>query len=355
MALAVTAILAVSLLAARAGQQNQQTQQGPKISSEVKMVNVDATVRDKHGKIVPTLTKDDFALDEDGRPQTITYFARESDLPLTLGLLVDTSRSQTRLLDQERQASYVFLDDMIRADKDQAFVLHFDFDVELLQDFTSSRPKLLAALQQIESPAASTQTTSGGTGDDRHGSGHGHGGGGTLLYDAIYLASNELMKKQQGRKALIILTDGDDRGSKESMGSAIESAQRANTAVYSILFADTEDRGHDSHYGGHGMGGRHGGGGSNWPPQRSPDQDRGNGKKVLERISRETGGRMLQVSKKLTIDQIYAEIEEELRNQYVFGYTPDRANPGAGYHKIHLATKQKELTVQARDGYYSEQ
>src|ERR1700676_541507 len=136
MALAVTAILAVSLVAARAGQQNQQTQQGPKISSEVKVVNVDATVRDKHGKIVPTLTKDDFSLDEDGRPQTITYFARESDLPLTLGLLVDTSRSQTRLLDQERQASYGFLDDMIRADKDQAFVLHFDFDVELLQDFT---------------------------------------------------------------------------------------------------------------------------------------------------------------------------------------------------------------------------
>jgi VWFA-related protein len=194
-------------------------------------------------------------------------------------------------------------------------------------------------------------------------------GGGTLLYDAIFLASNELMKKQPGRKALIVLSDGDDRGSKESLREAIEAAQRADTVVYSILFADNHQQRDSGGYdrpGGGGMG-RHGGGGpgGGWPGGggpggggrgggRYPQESHVDGKKILERISKETGGRLYEVSKKQPIDQIYDHIAEELRTQYNLGYTPDKSNPEIGYHKISLVTKQKDLVVQTRDGYYAE-
>src|SRR4029077_20050606 len=167
----------------------------PKIAVEVKTVSVLATVRDKHGKIISNLTKDDFQLDEDGRPQTINYFAHESDLPLRLGLLVDTSLSQRKVLDQERSASYSFLDQLLRQDKDLAFVIHFDHEVELLQDFTPSRPKLQAALQKLSTPqfdgggGSNSGGGGGGSGGSRGGRGRGSRGGGTLLYDAIFLAS----------------------------------------------------------------------------------------------------------------------------------------------------------------------
>jgi len=333
----------------------QQNPPTPKISVNVKVVNVLASVRTKHGEIARDLTKDDFELEEDGRPQTISYFSRESDLPLTLGLLVDTSGSQRRVLDQERSASSTFLDQVLRVDKDKAFLIHFDREVELLQDLTSSRQKLEAALALIASPQLRRPDQEGGgdagnspgssPGSGRHGGGW---GGGTHLYDAVYLASNELMGKQQGRKALIVLSDGVDRGSKETLAGAVEAAQRVNTLVYSILFADEHPYGG---YGGRGMGGmgRRGGG---WPG-RYPREERPDGKKILEQISKQTGGRLFEVSKKLPIEQIYTQIQDELRHQYNLGYTPNPPDAGAGYHKISLTTKQKDLIVQARGGYFS--
>jgi VWFA-related protein len=322
-----------------------QAQQAAKITVETNMVTVFASVRDKHGQIISNLTKDDFALDEDGRPQSISYFARENDLPLTVGLLVDTSMSQRHVLGQERSASESFVDHTLREDKkDQAFLIHFDHEVELLQDLTTSRKKLESGLGLLETPEQEDTSTSGG-------GGHHRGGGGTLLYDAVFLASDDLMKKQQGRKAVIILSDGVDHGSKETLSSAIESAQRANTVVYSILFKDDEGYGGHGGYGSGGYGGHGGGGGGG---RRYPQQeDRPDGKKILERISKETGGKMFEVTKKQTVDQIYAQIEEELRDQYILGYVPDKSPNGAEYHKIHLATKQKEQAVQARDGYYA--
>lgn len=325
----------------------------PKISVEVKTVSVLATVRDKHGKIIPNLTKDDFQLDEDGRPQTINYFAHESDLPLRLGLLVDTSLSQRKVLDQERSASYSFLDKLLRQDKDLAFVIHFDRDVELLEDFTPSRPKLQAALQKLSTPqfdGGGNTSGGGGRGNGGGGGGRGRGshGAGTLLYDAIFLASDELMSKQQGRKALIILSDGVDHGSRETLAEAIATAQRSDTIIYSILFADEEEN--YSRPGGFGMGG-HGGMGGGRGGRYPSREERPDGKKILEQISKETGGRLFKVSKKETVDAIYAQIEEELRNQYSLAYTPDKGN-AVGYHKIHLVAKPKDLVVQARDGYY---
>jgi len=338
----------------------------PKIAVQVNTVSVLATVRDKHGKIVSNLTKDDFSLQEDGRPQTINYFALDTDLALRLGLLVDTSLSQRRVLDQERSASYSFLDNLLRQEKDLAFVIHFDRDVELLQDFTPSRPKLQAALQSLQTPQFEGGRGNGGSagggsgrgggpsadGGGSGGNGSHHHGGGTALYDAIFLASDELMSKQQGRKALVVLSDGVDRGSKETLTEAIETAQRADTVVYSILFKDDET--YSGYPGGGMMGprGPYGGGGHHGGAGRYPQEERPDGKKILQKISKETGGRLYEVSKKETVDKIYAQIEEELRNQYSLGYTPDK-DTGPGYHRIQLTTKNKDLAVQARDGYYS--
>ena len=344
-----------------------------KIAVQTNMVTVATTVRDKKNQIVSNLTKDDFAVDEDGRPQAISYFARENDLPLTVGLLVDTSMSQRRLIDSERGASVTFIDHALREDKkDQAFLIHFDREVELLQDLTTSRQKLESALNLLQTPQMEDTSDSSGGGNgggDGNGGGGGRGGyhrgGGTLLYDAVFLASDDLMKKQQGRKALIVLSDGVDRGSKETLSSAIEAAQRANTVVYSILFKDDQSYGNGGggHHGGWGMGGPGGypGGGGGYPGgggggRRYPQQEqRPDGKKILDRISKETGGRLFEVNKKESVDQIYDQIQQELRDQYILGYVPAKSDDSAYYRKIHVTTKQKDLTVQARDGYYADQ
>ena len=324
--------LAALFPAARLQGQSEQ----PTFSSEVKVVNLLATVRNKQGQIVSTLSKDDFVLEEDGRSQTIRYFSKETDLPLTLGLLVDTSLSQRRVLEQEREASYRFLDHVLREDKDHAFVIHFDREVELLQDLTSSRKKLESSLRLLETPGQG----------QRGGRGRGRGGAGTLLYDSVLLASDELMKKQTGRKADIMLSDGVDHGSKVTLTHAIESAQRADTLVYSILFADPQGNGGGFGQGRPGMGRR---GGQRRPmPQSRPD-----GKKILQRLSLETGAGFFEVSRKQPIEKIYDRIQEELRSQYSLGYTSDKPD-GGGYRKIRLTAKQKNLVVRTRDGYYAD-
>jgi VWFA-related protein len=336
-----------------------------KIAVEVKVVNILASVRDKKGKTIGDLSKDDFVLTEDGAPRAIAYFARTSDLPLRLGLMVDTSLSQRRVLGEERDASYGFLDHLLRVDKDLAFVIHFDREVELLQEFTASRRKLQAALGLLQTPEGGMggrrgggvngggggNGASGGPGGWGGGGGagqRGRGGAGTLLYDSVYLAADELMKKQQGRKALIILSDGVDRGSRETLATAIEVAQKSDTIVYSILFKDDEGFG-GARGGFGGMGGGPMGGGRRGGGQRMPE--RVDGKKILEQISRETGGRLFEVSKKEPIDKIYAQIEEELRNQYSIGY-PVAKDATPGFHRLAVTVKKKDLIVQARDGYY---
>lgn len=339
------------------------------IAVDVKVVTLPVTVRDKHGKIVRDLTKDDFTLQEDGRPQNIKYFSQDANLPLTLGLLVDTSRSQTNVLEAERNASRSFLDQMLVQPKDKAFLIHFDREVELLQDLTSSREKLQAALDLLKTPSDRDRSNDPNDSDDsRSGSGSHHGGG-TQLYDAVYLASNELMKKQPGRKAIIILSDGVDRGSKTYLEGAIEASQRADTVIYSIYFAEPH-RNEGQRPGGMGRGGGGWpGGGGGWPGggggypgggrggrggQRRTEDSHVDGKKILERISRETGGRFFEVTKKETVGDIYDSIVEELRVQYNMGFTPDKDSASSGYHHITLAVKKKDMTVQTRDGYYAD-
>jgi VWFA-related protein len=371
--------------------------QGPPITSDTKMVTMLAAVRDKHGNFVRDLKKQDFTVTQDAHPQTITYFAQDPNIALTVGLLVDTSMSQRRVLDQERGASGEFLDKMFDAQdaaatvatktasaatdspsstaksgspaaaplpRDQAFIVRFDFEVELEQDITANREKLENALRRMDTPEFSRGSGSDPDDPNNQGGQNGQGGqqgnhrrgghgAGTLLYDAIYLSSEDIMHKQQGRKALVLLTDGDDRGSKESLENAIEAAQRSDTLVYSILFRDPDGPGNGGYGGGYGggRGGGMGGGGHHggYPQQES----RPDGKKVLERISRETGGRFFEVTKKQSIDDIYAAINDELRSQYSIGYKPEPADSGPGYHKIQLAADRKDLSVQTREGYYT--
>jgi len=374
-------LFAASLLAQTSSQAKTQTPSQPlsqttpatTLHVNATVVTMAVTVRDKHGAIVPNLTKDDFTLAEDGRPQTIKYFTHDTNLPLTLGLLVDTSGSQRNVLDAERSASQHFLDQMLTRPTDRAFLIQFDREVDLLADISSDKNKLSTAMSQLGAPQMHN-TADDQSSDD---SGYHHSGGGTTLYDAIYLASSDLMNKQPDRKALILLTDGVDRGSKESLFSAIESAQRANTVVYAIYFKGEESHNNSNgfpghHHGGMGYpgggypgggypGGGYPGGGGGWPggggggsrTGRPTEGSRVDGKKVLEQICSETGGHMFEVSKKESVDQIYSTIADELRAQYLLGYTPDKQSSYSGYHKIALTAKNKDLYVQTRQGYYS--
>jgi VWFA-related protein len=284
----------------------------PTISTDVNLVTLLATVHDRDGRLVSDLNRDDFVLKEDGVPQKIRYFSRESDLPLTIGILVDTSRSQTGVLEQESTASKTFLNQILREGKDQAFITHFDIRVEMLQGLTSSRSELAAALGQLTIPDQFA----------------------TLLYSAIRESSNNVMSKQSGRKAIILLTDGVAFKDPASLESAVESAQRADTILYSIRFSDPVEA---------------------YRPIRAAvlAAAKERGKQELERMAKETGGVSYAVTKNRNIEAIYTEIENSLRNQYSIGYTPPRAAADGKYHKIKLTTADRHLIVDTRDGYYA--
>jgi VWFA-related protein len=288
-------------------------QQEPVFSTEVKVVNVLATVRDKKGAIVSNLGQDDFSIAEDSHPQTVRYFARETDLPLTIGLMIDTSASQRRVLDAERGASFRFLDQVLRENKDQVFIMQFDSAVQLRQPLTSSRRQLNDSLSYVDTETESQLRL--------------QNGGGTMLYDAVAKASNEIMRGRQGRKALILLTDGVDFGSYGTADQAIATAQRADTLVFSILYSDPGAYG----------------------PFGGPD-----GRGVLEKISSETGGGFFEVSKKRTIDQIFGDLEAELRSQYNLGYVSDQPVRISEFRTVHVAVKEKGLVVQSRHRYWAQ-
>jgi|HubBroStandDraft_5_1064220.scaffolds.fasta_scaffold74793_3 VWFA-related protein len=288
-------------------------QDEPTFSTDVKVVNILATVRTKSGQIINDLTKDDFALTENKRPEDIRYFSRESDLPLTIGLMVDTSMSQARVLESERSASFQFVDQVLREGKDKVFVTQFDVAVMTRQAPTSSRRDLEQSLPYVDTPSKGELQA--------------QRGGGTLLFDAVVKASREIMTAQRNRKAMIILSDGGDNGSDETLASAIEAALRADTIIYSILFSDA------TFYGGYGDGG---------------------GKTAMQRLARETGGGYFEVSKKLSIGQIYGIIENELRSQYNLGFVSDQPVRISEFRNLQLTVKRKDLVVQARDRYWAQ-
>ena len=317
--------------------------EGPSFQADVEVVHILATVRDKEGRLVQDLTRDDFVLEEEGRLQEIEFFSEQSDLPLTLGLLVDSSMSQRRILEEERQASYQFFEQILEREEDRAFVLSFDVDVELLEDLTHSRQRLKEALSNVQVPTE-----------------QGRAGIGTVLFDSVFLSAEEVLPAESQRTALVVISDGVDFGSIVTLEEAIETAQRADSIVYSIRYYDSEMYKRSGRGGGGGgipgMGrGRGRGGGSPFPPGGNPGPG-GNrrppdGKKILEQLSVETGGRLFEVTKKQTLSQIFQQIQDELRHQYSFGYTP-QGNSGTGFRTISLRTRTKGLKVQCRSGYY---
>ncbi len=315
--------LLISLMVAAgaaAGQQASPPTAGVlRVRTEV--VNVYAVVKDKNGRLISNLDKNDFEITEDGVPQTIRYFSKATDAPLTMALMVDTSPSQQRVLPLEQQTADEFINEVMRP-KDLMCVLHFDIQVELLQDFTASTRMLTQAVDE-------TQINGGGQGPLPGTFPSAHIGG-THLYDAIWLASTQLMNTQVGRKVAIMLTDGEDQGSKESLDRALKAAQEANMMVYSV---DIVDR---AFYGMANIG--------------------FNGDAVLRRLSEETGGEVIRVTREKDASAAFTQIADQLRTQYLLGYTPTNKARDGTYRRIRVRIRGKEgryYKVQARRGYYA--
>lgn len=286
------------------------------IRVDVERVNVLFSVRDKNGAYINTLTQDDFEVREDGKLQEIKSFARETDLPLTLGLLVDVSGSQARLIEEERRAASQFFRTVLR-EKDVAFLISFGPEAELLQDSTGSARLLERALSDLRpmGGSAATVLNPGPIPTTPRG---------TILYDAVYLAANEKLKSEVGRKAIVLITDGVDQGSRLKLQDAIDAALRADAVIYSIYYMDP------AFYG-------YGGGGSG----------------ALKRMAEDTGGRMFEVGRRQTLESIFKQIEEEMRSQYAISYSSSNPARDGGFRKLDIRTKNKAYKVQARKGYFA--
>ncbi|MGB9073657.1 MAG: VWA domain-containing protein [Terriglobales bacterium] len=315
----------------QAAGQDQSKDQSRDQSVETLKVNVEVVqlffnVKDKHGALIPSLTKDDFEVSEDGKPQAIKYFKAESDLPLTLGILIDSSGSQQRVLEMEKQVGGSFLENTLRP-KDEAFVISFDVDVDLLQDFTSSISNLKHALNQAKINTGGIGCAgSGPIGPQGPLPCSSTGPRGTLLYDAVYLASHDELSQEVGRKAMILLTDGEDEGSRLKVKDAIEAAQKADAICYVLLIADRGFYG----FGGYG------------------------GDSAMKKLTQETGGRMIEVGNKIEkLKQAFEQISQELRSQYNIGYTPTNTARDGSFRKVQIHSKQGDYKIQARAGYYA--
>jgi len=285
----------------------------------VNVVGLFFNVKDKHGTLMPNLTKGDFSVLEDGKPQTIKYFAAESNLPLTLGILIDSSGSQMRVLDMEKEVGGAFLRQIL-TDKDEAYVIDFNVDASLVQDYTRDVHRLQAAMNKVKINTGVS----------------GMGGGpvptanqaGTVLYDAVYLSAHDMLAKEVGRKAMILLTDGEDEGSRLKIKDAIEAAQKADAIVYVLLCADR------GFYGSFGMGGY-------------------SGESEMRKLTEATGGRVINVGNKFDkLREAFDQIAAELRSQYNLGYTPTNPVQDGGYRKLEVKSKES-YKIQCRAGYYA--
>lgn len=307
-------------------QQDQKSDQLPTFTSNVNVVNLFFNVKDKHGNLIPNLTKNDFQVLEDGKPQTIKYFSADSNQPLTLGILLDTSGSQIDVLPMEKEVGASFLQNVLRP-KDMAFLISFDVDVDELHDYTNDASALRRAMDKA---VINTGGASGGIPGIGQGpipqSGTPRG---TLLYDAVFLASHDKLAQEVGRKAMILLTDGEDQGSQLKMRDAIEAAQKADAIIYVLLIAD---RGFYS-----GMLGGYSGEGD------------------MRKMTAETGGRVIVVGNKMDkLREAFDQIAQELRSQYNIGYTPTNTKRDGAFRKIEIkVSTNKDLKIQARNGYYA--
>jgi VWFA-related protein len=301
---AALALLAGGLLPA------QDPSQDPVIRVDVELVNVTFTVRNKQGGLVGDLTKHDFQVFEDGKPQNISRFQRDNDLPLTIGLLVDTSGSMYNVLDTGKRAARDFFQKVLRP-KDLAFLITFASEMELLQDLTASQKLLSNSLDEIKGQRPTAVMVQGPVPTKPRG---------TRLYDAVYLAAEEKLKNEAGRKIIVLLTDGADQGSVYKLPEALKQAHLADTVIYGFFYYE---RGYYSDEG------------------------------VLKRMSQETGGRVFEVTRRGGLDDAFRQLEEEMRSQYALSYTPANDKKDGAFRRIEIKPKDGNLKVQARRGYYA--
>ena len=282
-----------------------------KVSTRI--VEISAVVKTKDGEARGGMTKDDFVLKQDGREEPIHYFSQGSELPLTFALLVDTSGSQRTFIGDEVQASDIFFETMLGRREDRAMLVQFDAHIQQLRGMTSSADALHLALLGL-GPHASTM-------------------GGTLLNDAVFTVSKNVLARETGRKAIVILSDGGDNGSLHSVEQAVEQAQRGDVQIYSILYSAWE-------------------GFSGSTAGRAPQANPGLG--ILQKLSESTGGRVFTVSRTLSLREIFTRIGQDLRLQYEVGYTPPPDLQPNSYHKLELKARDKKLSVQARKGFFAQ-
>lgn len=308
--------VAVTQQSSSQGQSSQTPQQGkePVFRKNVNLVTVYFTVKDKHNALAPNLTQDMFQLTEEGKPQTIKYFSAETNQPLTLGILIDSSGSMQNMLPEEKIVGGDFLRSVI-TDKDLAFILSFDISVDLLQDLTSDVHQLNRGLEKAKINVGGGSGGVPGIGQGPIPISHPKG---TLLYDGIFLASDEMLSKQVGRKAIVVLTDGVDQGSRERLKDSIEAAQKADAICYILLISD--------------------------PRYGSDPHD-------MSQLAEQTGGRMITVNNPNKLGDAFKQISSELRSQYSIGYSPSDPKHDGSFRKIEL--KAKDYKIQARKGYYA--
>ena len=291
----------------------QEPAQAPALKKSVNLVNLFATVRDKSKRIVGDLKQDDFKVYEDNQEQKLAFFSKEVTMPITLGLLIDTSGSEQNRLGAEQEAASRFMERVMRKG-DEAMVISFDSDVDLLADFTDDRMQVERAIQKARIGAVNTGVVTPGTIPTRSNA------AGTLFYDAIFLACNDKLVTEAGRKALVIITDADDQGSKLRLEEAIEAAQRTDTVVHVLLV-------HDPGYG--------------WRPD------------VARKLSDETGGRTIEVSSERKLNEAFDQISDELRSQYTLGYYPENTSKDGKFRKVKVETTNKDFRILTRRGYYA--
>jgi len=299
-------------------QQLPESQQTLKVQTT--LVNVFVTVRDKHNGIVSDLAEKDFTIYEDGQEQKVAFYSKEVNLPITLGVLIDTSGSMSNIFGAEQDTASRFLKEVMRK-RDEAMVISFDFDVNLLADFTQDTEVLEHAIRRARINAVS----SGGVvtpstlpqGQN----------GGTDLYDAVYLACHDQLSSEAGRKAIILLTDAEDTGSKLSLQEGIEAAQRSDTVIHVLRLAD------EPFYYGMGVG--------------------YSGASVARKMAEETGGREIEVRSEKSLEKAFDVISEELRSQYVLGYYPTNTKRDGTFRKIKVEVDRPDAKILARKGYYA--
>jgi len=304
--------LALTLVASLAGAAvPQEPAQGPALKKTVNLVNLFATIRDKNKRIVGDMKQEDFKVFEDGGEQKIAFFSKEVTMPITLGLLIDTSGSEQNRLGAEQEAASRFLERVMKKG-DEAMVISFDLDVDLLADFTDDRAQIERAINKARIGAVSGGVVTPGTIPSNT--------GGTHFYDAVYLACNDKLVTEAGRKALVIITDAQDEGSRLRLEEAIEAAQRTDTVVHVLLV-------HDPGY--------------SWRPD------------VAKKLSDETGGRTIEVSSEKRLTEAFDQISEELRSQYTQGYYPTNAAKDGRFRRVKVETANKDYRVLTRKGYYA--